>query len=509
MSSISKEQKPSNMITFYHDIEQDIDSDADPEKCRATVKEFLKMEKKYDAPVTYNVVGKLFEEQPDLIEWIIHNNQEVAFHSYNHQPDWKPEYYSNEVDLCRKVSPIPRGYRSPRDQWNGTTLESLWRNGFLWDAEMDRRREPYFIHAGLVRLPIGIDDWPVQTGALDTNEWLDKFSDMFKSRRYFAIGSHDFVTSLAPEERLKAWESALRTAIENRALLVSFSQAAELYRRAMLSRFYNKNAQTWNQTSKTYYRTRRFREVIRAEASKLDQPVIADLGSGGGLLSSPLQDIAKTIYCVDNAPGMIAQVEPTNVLQPRLGEVTDSGLPSDSIDLIICARVIEYLFYPDSLADEIKRIGRMGATYIVTFPALRDNVPSNEKSRVMRYRTPDDRIRHYFSPDEIKKWADQIGAGRLFGIQYDDREPDSPEIEKDYRSIEENPPVGTCPTNWVYAGTIQNKSPPRETYGRRIPLSDFEFHDQEVIGVKESILRLGLRFPKTIRRIGKRILVER
>ncbi len=52
----------SNMVTFYHDIEQDIDSDikADPEECRRIVNEFLRLEARYNIPVTYNVVGKLF-----------------------------------------------------------------------------------------------------------------------------------------------------------------------------------------------------------------------------------------------------------------------------------------------------------------------------------------------------------------------------------------------------------------------------------------------------------------
>ncbi|HJH27344.1 MAG TPA: hypothetical protein C5S37_11400 [Methanophagales archaeon] len=117
MSKVVEKQQPaSRMVTFYHDIEQDIDSKAKQEECRQMLKEFLKLEKKYDVPATYNVVGKLFQEQPDLIKWIHQEEQEVAFHSYNHQSDWQPEYYSDEIDLCRKVSSLPRGYRSPRSQ---------------------------------------------------------------------------------------------------------------------------------------------------------------------------------------------------------------------------------------------------------------------------------------------------------------------------------------------------------------------------------------------------------
>lgn len=128
---VEKQQPASSMVTFYHDIEQDMDSKAKPDECRQMVKEFLKLEKKYDVPTTYNVVGKLFQEQPDLIEWILQEGQEVAFHSYNHQSDWQLEYYSDEIDLCRKVSSIPCRYRSPRSQWNQTTLKTLWEKGVL------------------------------------------------------------------------------------------------------------------------------------------------------------------------------------------------------------------------------------------------------------------------------------------------------------------------------------------------------------------------------------------
>jgi len=173
MSKISKKQQPElSMVTFYHDIEQNIDSKANPKERRQMVKEFLALEKKYGVPATYNVVGKLFQEQPDLIEWIIQSGQEVAFHSYNHQSDWKPEYYSDEIDLSRKVSSLPCGYRSPRSQWNQTTLKTLWEKGFLWTAEGDIHKEPYFIYQGLVRLPIAGDDWSLHMGRLSVDEWV-------------------------------------------------------------------------------------------------------------------------------------------------------------------------------------------------------------------------------------------------------------------------------------------------------------------------------------------------
>ncbi len=146
MSTIGAGVPASNLVTFYHDIEQNLGSKADPRICRQMVKEFLAIEKQYGVSATYNVVGKLFQDQPDIIEWILEAGQEVAFHSYNHQSDWRRDLYASEVKLCRDSSALLRGYRSPRSAWDHSTLQSLWTHGFLWNAEDDQRDEPYFVY---------------------------------------------------------------------------------------------------------------------------------------------------------------------------------------------------------------------------------------------------------------------------------------------------------------------------------------------------------------------------
>jgi|GEM_PF-6174024 len=459
----------SNMVTFYHDIEQDIDSDigADPEECGRIVDEFLRLEARYDVPVTYNVVGRLFLEQPDLIEHILDYGQEVAFHSYHHRA--QSRYYAEEIDLCKKA-PIPAqvyGYRSPQSRWNQTTLKNLWNSGFLWNAEADEREEPYFIHKGLVRLPIAADDWTLHTGEIDSEAWVGQFSDLLKTRHYLAFGAHDCIASFDPKERLDAWERILQTAAERDCLMVNFSEAADLFRRAKLSQYYSAAAKNWNYDTKSLYRTRRFQEIIRFEAEKLDLPVVADLGSGGGVLSLPLQDIAEKIYCVDNAPKMISDLGKSSRVEARVGEVTESNLPDNSIDFVICARVIEYLFWHERLSDEIKRICRPGATYLVTFPALCEKVPPQSGPAP-------DRIRHYFTPAEIQEWADRIGPGKLIGVQYERAEPGGMGDEERYRAIERDPRTGACPMNWVYVGTVQREYVPK-SYGGAIPVSSFDF----------------------------------
>ncbi len=463
--TIGSHEKFTRMVTFYHDIEQDYDSEAKPQECRRMVQEFLKLEKSYQISASYNVVGKLSQQQPDLAREIGEAGGEVAFHSYNHHPDWQPKYYASEVRLCREASAFIKGYRSPRSKWDQTTLESLWQNGFLWNAESDKSQEPYFIHKGLVRLPIAGDDWPLYTGALSVEQWIERFQDCVRTRTYVAFGSHDTVTSLSPEQRLKAWERLLQIAVESNVLIVTFSEAADLFRRSRLSKYYTEVARGWNQRTKQLYRTKRFQELIRKEAEAFVKPVILDLGSGGGVLTTPLIDLAGKIYCIDHAPAMVADVD--GRVETIIGEVTDSTLTDNSVDLIVCARVMEYLFWPERVADEIRRVGRPGATYLVTVPAVCDSMSRLDVSAP-------DRIRRYFTEDEIFQWSEPIGPGRLLGIQYDPFEPGNAEEERHFRAKEEMPAGDVRPTNWVFIGTVKNKGRDRR-YRPAVPLSSFDF----------------------------------
>jgi hypothetical protein len=126
-------------------------------------------------------------------------------------------------------------------------------------------------------------------------------------------------------------------------------------------------------------------------------------------------------------------------------DVTSSGLADDSVDMVINAHTIEHLFWPDLFADEIKRISKIGATFVVIFAAGPETEPDGGHEFV-------ERIRHYFTPAEIQAWASQIGPGTLMDV-----EGESGELA--YR---------------VYVGTVRNQSrSPR--YPPAIPLSAFRF----------------------------------
>ena len=159
-------------VTLFHDIEQNVNCNADREACRRIVKDLLALEGRYGIRATYNVVGRLFREQPDMIDWIAGEGHEIAFHSYNHRIDCPAEEFRREIGLCRKISPEPRGYRSPQSRWSRDTLEGLCAHDFSWNAESDKATAPYVILGDLVRLGISGDDWSLHRDGMPAERWV-------------------------------------------------------------------------------------------------------------------------------------------------------------------------------------------------------------------------------------------------------------------------------------------------------------------------------------------------
>jgi hypothetical protein len=450
------------------------------------VNEFLKLEKKYNVPTTYNVVGKLFNEQPALIESILNEGQEIAFHSYNHQTDWKPEYYSNEIDLCRKTSRIPTGYRSPRSQINQSAVRTIWEKGFLWNAEGDYHTEPYFIYKGLVRLPITGDDYPLYLGEVTTNNWVQNFSRLLNSRTYIAFGLHDYIACIDPEKILQAWEKILQIGIESGALLLNFSEAADLFRRTAISRHF-KSENDASKSSK-YYITKSFEGIIKKEAEKINNPVIAELFFVNRSLPSSTKEFAKEIHSVPMESIIITD-----------SESIDSNSQKDFADLIISINCIEYLYWPNLLADEIKRIGKIGATFIVTFPS------SNRHFSLYNESVPE-RIRHYFTKDEIKEWSNQIGPGNLNYI-YDILTSIKINNGNNDGESEQNLNMDKKSANRVLIGTIESKYIP-SSKRRRIPVSDATFHFPNPIyeSIRTTLENIRRKPYRLLRKVGKIVL---
>jgi SAM-dependent methyltransferase len=377
------------MVTFYHGVDGGTGFDA--------VDRLLDLEARLGVTATYNIDAPVFLSQPALVARILESGHEVALHQ----------------SAPGSAADVPTGLR--------------------WSAEPDEAREPYFVRRGLVRLPIAAG--------------VDGFEAALETRRYFGWRSHEDILSPGADASLGAYARLIELARARRVLPVTFAQAADLYRRAALAALYDRTAAAWNQRTRVLYRTRRFEEIIRDETIRLDRPSVVDLGSGGGALTATLSDIASVIYCVDNSAGMLEQLPAADVVRPILGEVTHSTLPDGAADLIVCARVLEYVYDPAFVADEIRRIGKKGATVIATFPALGDEAPANDP-RV------DALLRKAFTREDVAAWGRLVGAGNVFPVQYDAREPSGPAEEAAYRELERIRPPDRIPTNWVFVGRV-------------------------------------------------------
>ena len=323
---------------------------------------------------------------------------------------------------------------------------------------------------------------------MSEDQWVNLFTDCIAKRRYFAFGTHDCVASVKPEPRLRAYERLIQIALQKKALIANSSEAADMFRRAALAKCYSRTARAWNDTNRDLYRTRKLKELIRSEAQKLDRPVVADLGSAGGLLTAQLADIAKVIYCIDNAPGMVHSVAKNPVIKAQIGDVTDCGLPDNSVDFVVATRIVEYLFWPNHLANEIKRIGKLGGKYLLSFPAAR-------KSSVFVGHTPPDLIRRYFTTQEIDSWTRQIGSGQLIGIFKDEEAEAGAQVE----------PTNFEVHNWIFIGTIEDKNPASSALRMRVvALSEFAFElrDKERDAYVKSF---GKYIPAPVRKVVRKL----
>jgi polysaccharide deacetylase family protein (PEP-CTERM system associated) len=91
---------------------------------------------------TFFIVGELAEKHPEIMESIMENNHEIAFHGYHHEPLWKmdPEVYRSEL---KKFNTLTKekcvGFRAPSFSLNNKTkwaLKILEDAGFKYDSSV-------------------------------------------------------------------------------------------------------------------------------------------------------------------------------------------------------------------------------------------------------------------------------------------------------------------------------------------------------------------------------------
>ena len=180
-------QQPPLVICLFHDIEENIDSDADPEECQTVLRRMLDVEREHGVKTTYNILGQLFARNAPLITQ--HGDHSIAFHTYNHRLD-----SLDQLQQVRGVDLQVKGYRTGQSIITKELTDyALSFHNFEW--LMSSARSFGFdlpkLENGIVKIPAHLDDYLLSSGELDYEGWMNRLMTMVKEQRFVSLGLHD------------------------------------------------------------------------------------------------------------------------------------------------------------------------------------------------------------------------------------------------------------------------------------------------------------------------------
>ncbi|MDQ6914572.1 MAG: hypothetical protein M3155_02025 [Actinomycetota bacterium] len=181
-------------ICVFHDVERGLGhADVDPafadradETSPRSLATMRAIEVDLGVRTTYCVVGSLLSEVRDGLEA---DGQCLAFHSFDHCRD-----RDGQLQRCREVDYRLKGYRLPNSRPTAElTDRNLLFHNFEWLASSSRSlgADSPQTRAGLVRIPVTVDDYPFYTRALSYAEWERRVLRLAAERDFVAIGLHD------------------------------------------------------------------------------------------------------------------------------------------------------------------------------------------------------------------------------------------------------------------------------------------------------------------------------
>jgi ArsR family transcriptional regulator len=98
---------------------------------------------------------------------------------------------------------------------------------------------------------------------------------------------------------------------------------------------------------------------------------IADLGAGEGTVSQLMARRARSVYCIDNAPGMVefgskwARENGLDNLTYKLGDIEKIPLADASVDLALFSQALHHARHPHLALKEAARILRPGGQVLI------------------------------------------------------------------------------------------------------------------------------------------------
>lgn len=116
----------------------------------------------------------------------------------------------------------------------------------------------------------------------------------------------------------------------------------------------------------------RFRKVLEI-AAKLGGERLLDIGCGDGSFTILLKEAlkAKEVVGIEIAPEAIAALEKRSIKAYQL-DIDEQPFPfgNDYFDVVYCGEIIEHLFNPDHLLQEVHRVLKPDGSCIITTPNL-------------------------------------------------------------------------------------------------------------------------------------------
>ncbi len=180
---------PQCTICLYHDIEENVDTDVDPDECHRAFIRMLEVERRHGVATTYNVLGQIFPRKSELISAEGGGAHSIGFHTYDHCHD-----SLDQLPRARDVNLQLKGYRTAKSIiTEELTDEALSFYNFEW--LMSSAHSYGFdlpkLENGIAKIPASIDDYPLKTGELSYEQWFDRIVTIAKRQGFVAVGLHD------------------------------------------------------------------------------------------------------------------------------------------------------------------------------------------------------------------------------------------------------------------------------------------------------------------------------
>jgi ubiquinone/menaquinone biosynthesis C-methylase UbiE len=126
-----------------------------------------------------------------------------------------------------------------------------------------------------------------------------------------------------------------------------------------------------------------------------------DFGGGNGVLAPTLSRRYGEVLCVDLRTEMAEEIRRDEKLENvRLltGEISSLGLPSEHVDTIVAADVLEHILHLEALVAEFHRLLKPGGELLVSAPS--ENRFYELGRKVFGYTKPDD---HYHPASHVEE----------------------------------------------------------------------------------------------------------